>query len=149
MSDLDRFRRLPVTECLQLLSATRIGRVAWNSAGRPQVLPVAYAVHEKRVVFRTSLQGPLAELAEPHPVVFEIDAFDEVMRTGWSVVARGQSAVVREPEDLKDLWSHADPVPWAAGSRNMFIRITPDVLTGRVIIRPVPDEDDDRPRAAP
>jgi hypothetical protein len=39
--------------------------------------------------------------------------------------------------------------PWAAGSRNLIIRIAPDVIAGRVLLRPVPDEDDDRHRATP
>ena len=143
MSDFDRFRRLPASECLHLLTATQVGRVAWNSAQGPQVLPVAYAIHDKRIVFRTSARGPLAELADPHLVAFEVDAFDEVMRTGWSVVARGESAAVKEPEDLRDLWGQADLVPWAAGSRNLFIRINPDVVTGRMLLRPVPEDDDD------
>ena len=98
--------------------------------------------------FRTSARGPLADLADPQPVAFEVDAFDQVMRTGWSVVARGESAAVTEPEDLKDLWGEADLVPWAAGSRHLFIRINPNVVTGRMLLRPVPEDDDDWSRVA-
>lgn len=48
MGDFDRFRPLPVSECLQLLTASRVGRVVWNSTHGPRVLPVAYALHDKR-----------------------------------------------------------------------------------------------------
>jgi uncharacterized protein len=108
MGDFDRFRPLPVSECLQLLTASRVGRVAWNSTHGPRVPPVAYALHDKRILFRTSVRGPLAELADPHAVAFEVDAFDEVMRTGWSVVARGESEAVKEPGDVNDLWGQGE-----------------------------------------
>jgi len=68
---------------------------------------LAYAFHDKRIVFRTSVRGPLAELADPHAVAFEVDALDEVMRTGaWSLEV--SPAAVKEPEDVNDLWRQGD-----------------------------------------
>jgi nitroimidazol reductase NimA-like FMN-containing flavoprotein (pyridoxamine 5'-phosphate oxidase superfamily) len=148
MTNSERFRRLPVSQCLELLAAESVGRVGWNTTVGPQILPVSYALIDRRIVFRTTPDGPLTELSQAQQVAFEIDAFDRALRTGWSVLVRGQSAAATEPEDLFQLWNEADPVPWAPGHRNLFITITTDVITGRVLTRPPGGDSDDEDRMA-
>lgn len=146
MTDSERFSGLPIPQCLELLAAGSIGRVGWNAAVGPQILPVSYAFVDRRIVFRTTPDGPLAELRQAQQVAFEIDAFDPAIRTGWSVLVRGRSAAATEPDDLVHLWGEADPVPWAPGDRSLFITITIEVITGRLLNRPVGGDsrDDDR-----
>ena len=59
--------------CTELLQTQTIGRVAWQAADGPEILPVTYTWHENSVIFRTSPDGPLSELARPTDVAFEID----------------------------------------------------------------------------
>lgn len=128
-----RFGIIPADRCLTLLRGQVIGRVAWAGAEGVQVLPVTYAVAESGIVFRTSPYGPLAELRDRQQVAFEIDGFDPDDRSGWSVVVHGRSRAATDAGDLDELWHASDPVPWAPGTRNLFIVITLDRLTGRTV----------------
>lgn len=132
--DARRFTALPLSECLDRLATATIGRVVWNTVDGPRVLPVTFALYRNQIVFRTSPYGPLAELQTPRAVAFEVDEFDRDTRSGWSVVAQGRSAGARRPDELVELWREADPVPWAAGSRTMFISITTHAVTGRRVL---------------
>jgi nitroimidazol reductase NimA-like FMN-containing flavoprotein (pyridoxamine 5'-phosphate oxidase superfamily) len=133
MTDERTFGPLSSEECRRRLEGGSIGRVAWNTVDGPQVLPVTYAVHNDAVVFRTAAYGPLADLRHVRRVAFEIDEFDAESRTGWSVVVVGQSRAAAKAAELVELWSQADPVPWAPGTRNLFIEIRIDQLSGRSI----------------
>jgi nitroimidazol reductase NimA-like FMN-containing flavoprotein (pyridoxamine 5'-phosphate oxidase superfamily) len=143
--DPGRFQRLSKQECWRLLEAGTIGRVAWQAADGPEVLPVTYAVHDGLIVFRTSAYGPLADLINPRPVAFEIDELDVDSRSGWSVTARGPSRASTRADELVELWARDDPAPWAAGSRTLFIVIVPHTLSGRRISAPRDSEDDPSP----
>ena len=133
MTDERTFGPLSSEECRRRLEGGSIGRVAWNTVDGPQVLPVTYAVHNDAVVFRTAAYGPLADLRHVRRVAFEIDEFDAESRTGWSVVVVGQSRAAAKAAELVELWSQADPVPWAPGTRNLFIEIKPRKISGRSV----------------
>lgn len=120
-------------QCLELLTSRRIGRIAWRAADGMQILPVTFIWFDESIVFRTSPYGLLSELVREADVAFEVDDIDEDGRTGWSVVVHGRARAAAEPEELKRLWQLDDPVPWASGTRNLFIQITPAHLTGRII----------------
>lgn len=124
---LDRSR------CIELLSGRQIGRIAWRAADGIQILPVTYIWYQESIVFRTSPYGTLSELVHEADVAFEVDEIDESGRSGWSVVVRGRARAAAEPEELRQLWRLDDPVPWASGTRNLFIRITPGLITGRTV----------------
>ena len=94
---------------------------------------MTYAVHNDAVVFRTAAYGPMADLRHVRKVAFEIDEIDPATRTGWSVVVSGQSRAAAKADELVELWSRADPVPWAPGTRNLFIEISLDQVSGRSI----------------
>lgn len=129
-----QFTELPENECLQLLAARSIGRIAWTSTTGPIILPVSYVYHRGEVVLRTSPDSDLAELAEQQPVALEVDFLDEATRSGWSILLRG---ICRAPQDVDDLeghWVHSQVKPWAPGDRPLFICITPWSITGRSIV---------------
>ena len=130
------FQGLPQARCLELLAGQTVGRVAWNAPDGPQVLPVSYALDVGNVVFRTSPYGALAQLRDRTNVAFEIDDIDAENGTGWSVVVRGTAQAVLQARHLERLWSSESTVPWAAGTRNLFIAITPRTVTGRIVRRP-------------
>jgi uncharacterized protein len=73
-----RFAEIPKPRCLELLSQKKSGRVAWNAADGPKILPVTYQYWNGMVVFRTAPDGPLAALAQRTRVAFEIDEIDEI-----------------------------------------------------------------------
>ena len=132
-SQQGRFTELNPDRCLELLGSHTVGRIAWQSADGPQILPVTYAYFQGAVVFRTSPYGVLSELIRPTNVAFEVDELDQQLRTGWSVVVRGRAQAVAEPQELTDLWSIKGLVPWASGIRGLFIRITPTRISGRTV----------------
>jgi nitroimidazol reductase NimA-like FMN-containing flavoprotein (pyridoxamine 5'-phosphate oxidase superfamily) len=130
-----RFEPIGRQQCLDLIESHHLGRIAWQAADLPQILPISYAVHQGSVYFRTLPDGLLAELAQPTSVALEVDELDQQTRSGWAVVLHGHSSAVREPDQLADLWASDSLVPWASGDRTLFIRIRPDRIDGRIVQR--------------
>lgn len=134
-----RSRELTAEECQTHLEHATQGRVAWSADGLVHILPISCAVHAGRVTFRTSPYGVLAALEHTSEVAFEVDQIDLATGTGWSVVVQSRAQAVVMSEDLLDLWARPDLVPWAPGTRNVFISITPHHLSGRRVQAPGTD----------
>ena len=66
---------------------------------------------------------------------FEIDDIDELLQSGWRVVAVGEADLVDDPDLLVELWGDQGPKPWAIGLRTQFVRITPTRVTGRRVLQ--------------
>ena len=130
------FEALGRQQCLDLMESHHLGRVAWQAADLPQILPITYAMHEGSAYFRTAPDSILAELAQPTSVALEVDELDEQNRSGWAIVMHGRTSAVSEPDALADLWASDSLVPWATGNRTLFIRIRPERVAGRVVRRP-------------
>jgi uncharacterized protein len=118
-------------ECLRLLAADEIGRLAVVVGRTPTILPVNYHLDGDRVVFRSD-PGTKVDHGLRGPVAFEIDAFDRDTRTGWSVVVTGRLEepppfATREQEQIHSLPVH----PWAGGEKARWLRIVPSRITGR------------------
>ena len=117
-------------ECLRLLAADDIGRLAVVSGGAPIIFPVNYAMDGEAVVIRTD-PGTKLDAGGRAPACFEIDGLDRVRRAGWSVVVTGRLEEVTEfsSRDLarvRELEVH----PWA-GDRSHWLRLAPTAITGR------------------
>jgi hypothetical protein len=93
-------------------------------------------MHEGSAYFRTAPDSTLAELAQPTSVALEVDELDQQNRSGWAIVMHGCTSAVSQPDALADLWASDSLVPWATGSRTLFIRIRPERVAGRVVRRP-------------
>jgi uncharacterized protein len=132
------FVELSRSECEKLLGEHRIGRVGLNAPTGPQILPVTYTYYAQTVVFRTSPYGLLSALERHARVAFEVDDIDEDGQMGWSVLVTGSAEKVTRQYTLTTLWKEG-PVPWASGTRNLFIAITPDSITGRKVRAPFAD----------
>ena len=120
-------------ECLRLLSAQIIGRVAvadFNEA--PLVVPVNFVLDGETVVFRCDYgtKFRVAVLGE-HPVSFQVDGLDLGRRSGWSVLLQGNTTEI----DSSQL-DGPDPRPWAGGEKMHWVRIVPESITGRRIRLP-------------
>lgn len=147
-SDDRQFTSMTEQQCRELLQQCNVGRVAWQAADGPQILPVTYVWHNDSVIFRTSPYGLLSELVRPTDVALEIDELDQSRHSGWSVAVHGRAEAVAEPADVSSLWGVVNLVPWAPGGRNLFIRIVPRRLTGRWLDRRPPEHEPERARLA-
>ncbi|MFG2088644.1 MULTISPECIES: pyridoxamine 5'-phosphate oxidase family protein [unclassified Spirillospora] len=117
-------------ECRDLLARAAIGRIVFTHQALPAIQPVNFAFSDGDIVIRTSRKSRLATAATDTVVAFEIDEFDTGARTGWSVVAVGRARHVADPAAVAGL--EALPLhTWAPGERDHFIRIRPELITGR------------------
>ena len=123
---------LTTSECLDLLSAGVVGRVAVSTPGGPRIVPVNYAMSEGAIIIRTSPYSELATHGPTNLAAFEIDHFDYERHLGWSVVALGriQTLPAAELADLRKVW---EPRPWAGGHRNLYLKLTWREVSGRRI----------------
>jgi nitroimidazol reductase NimA-like FMN-containing flavoprotein (pyridoxamine 5'-phosphate oxidase superfamily) len=125
-------RTLSPAECFNLLEPGGIGRVGFTSADGIMMLPVNFVVTGKTIIFRTAPDTLLALYADAQ-VSFEGDRFDEALHEGWSVLAQGHAHEVADEREVKHLEDRTHLEPWAAGARDVYIRITPTRISGRHI----------------
>jgi uncharacterized protein len=119
-------------ECLALLGVAVIGRIVFTDRALPAVRPVNFVLSGGDIVIRTGPGSKLAAAARDAVVAFEVDDFDAVSGTGWSVVVTGQARVVAGAGELDRL--RALPLwVWAPGERGHFLAIRPELICGRRI----------------
>ena len=75
-------------ECLELLAAKSVGRIAYVGDTGPRILPVNYILSEDCVIFRTVPDGEIFRYALNSTCAFEIDETEEFLRVGME---RGRS----------------------------------------------------------
>jgi len=126
-------RTLSPVECFDLLEPGGIGRVAFTSAGEIMILPVNYAMTGKSIIFRTAPDTLLAVYANAK-VSFEADRLDDARQEGWSVLVHGHAHKVTDERDVKHLEDGTRLEPWAAGARDVYVRIAPTRISGRRIL---------------
>ena len=120
-------------ECISLLATASVGRVGLLVDGRPEVLPVNYALDGDSVLFRTA-EGTALTYATMAVVAFEVDRIDETDRSGWSVLVQGVAHAIGDAIDpTSERLRRLALVTWAPGSRPRWVRIVPDKITGRRI----------------
>jgi nitroimidazol reductase NimA-like FMN-containing flavoprotein (pyridoxamine 5'-phosphate oxidase superfamily) len=123
-------RTLSPAECFDLLEPGGVGRVGFNAADGIMMLPVNFAVSRKSIVFRTAPDTLLAVYADGR-VSFEADHLDEALREGWSVLVHGHAHRITDEREVKRLEARTRLEPWAAGSRDVYVRIAPTRISGR------------------
>lgn len=121
-------------ECLRMLEAEDVGRLAILQGSAPVIFPMNYVLDGESIVFRTA---PGAKLSHgPHSLVaFEIDYLSREERCGWSVVVTGDLEEVTDPAEL-DRLRRLPLDPWAGGVRDHWMRLAPGLITGRRIVTP-------------
>ena len=124
---------LSPVECFDLLEPGGVGRVAFNSAGEIMILPVNFAMTGKTIIFRTAPDTLLALYADAK-VSFEADRLDDALHEGWSVLVHGHAHKVTDERDVKHIEDGAHVEPWAAGARDVYVRIAPTRISGRRIL---------------
>ncbi len=118
-------------ECLDLLASGEVGRVGVVVDGQPLIFPVNYVLDGQFVVVHTDV-GPMLTGASQALVAFEVDGFDAVARSGWSVLVQGMANDVTDALDYAS--EHLQTVefsPWAPGPKPRLLRISATTVTGR------------------
>ncbi|HLK01384.1 MAG TPA: pyridoxamine 5'-phosphate oxidase family protein [Streptosporangiaceae bacterium] len=135
---MTRIETLSERECLELVAGGEVGRIAFTGRYGPAVLPVNYKLTDGLIWFRTALHGVLDEdlrtgiANADYVVAFEVDELDAARRVGWSVLIQGAAHPVSSDAD-RSAADRSGVVSWAGGDRELFVRITPQRVTGRRI----------------
>ena len=119
-------------ECFALLETAPIGRVVYSDRALPVIVPVNFAIDGVDVVIRTGRRSRLATHAAGHVIAFEIDEIDVVSRSGWSVVLTGYLQLVDDPAEVGRL-ERLGLRSWAPSAHDRYLRLRPDLVTGRRI----------------
>ena len=117
-------------ECLELLRAHSLGRVALRIGETPAILPVNYALLDDDVVFRTDPGSKLSAALMRVLVAFEIDHADSATRTGWSVLVTGYVEEIRDAGTLARV-AELGLDPWVVEGRDFVVRIDTRTISGR------------------
>ena len=120
-------------ECLELLAAKSVGRIAYAADYGARILPVNYVLADDSIVFRTVPDGEIFHHALSSVCAFEIDETDEFFESGWSVVVVGRLELATG-DDFDHMRYGKLPQPWATGSRYMFVRLPCTQVSGRRVI---------------
>ena len=120
---------LSTTESWTLLREAVVGRLAVIVDDRPDIFPVNHLVDHGSVVFRTAAGSKLAGAAG-HFVAFEVDGYDRLTASAWSVVMKGEAQEVNRLYDVLEV-IELPLFPWHTAPKPHFIRIEPDSITGR------------------
>jgi hypothetical protein len=103
-----------------------VGRLVGGNNESPVVV-VNYTLRDDDIVVRVDTESPAVTLDTE--VAFEVDAFDERTRSGWSVIVRGMvrdvSATYRSDPSAGDTW--------APGLKGRWIAIEVADVTGRLL----------------
>jgi len=117
--------------CRSLLTSGIVGRVGVCTASGPGIFTVNYAVVDDAIVFRTSPDGVLGTHANGSRIAFQVDHVDYEYHRGWGVLATGRSQVLTRSDDLEHVRAVWDPRPWVGGSRELYVLLAWDELSGR------------------
>ncbi|MCW2528108.1 MAG: Pyridoxamine 5-phosphate oxidase [Pseudonocardiales bacterium] len=127
---------LSVQDCFDFLGRSSIGRLVYLDERGPIAIPVNYVLADQSVVIRVG-GGAKRAAMDQTLLAFEVDHIDDDRRTGWSVILRGTGVVVPNtlvPETLHHMTG--SPLPWAFGIHNVWLKITPDTVTGKRLGEP-------------
>ncbi|WP_120522129.1 pyridoxamine 5'-phosphate oxidase family protein [Arthrobacter celericrescens] len=138
MGDMTKVGKIDFEECYDLLGTGVVGRLAVIVDGHPEIFPVNYVLERRSIVFRTATGKKLWESRKELPAAFEIDGYDPATEEAWSVMVRGGTSMIDDPDEQ----AAADTLglePWQPGPKTHYVRLSPTVLTGRKFKVSAPD----------
>ncbi len=120
-------------ECsLRLLATATLGRIGVTDQALPTILPVNFLYDGERILIRTSAGTKLHAAASGAVVAFEVDDFDALYHSGWSVLVIGRAKELHDRHELAQL--RLEPLPHWAPTDGHVIAIDPAIVSGRRII---------------
>ncbi|MEV2216129.1 pyridoxamine 5'-phosphate oxidase family protein [Streptomyces sp. NPDC050997] len=130
----DGFRELDRQECGRRLVQVPMGRIVYTRQALPAVLPVTFCLDsDGAVLVRTSASSELVSAIDGAVVAFEADEVDAATHSGWSVLVTGAANLVTDPAEHARLL-RTGPRSWVAAPREVFVRIDPELVTGRELL---------------
>jgi nitroimidazol reductase NimA-like FMN-containing flavoprotein (pyridoxamine 5'-phosphate oxidase superfamily) len=113
------------------LRSASYGRLAVSLDGQPDVFPLNFLADESTILIRTE-EGTKVQRVDANPLVaFEVD--DTTPDHAWSVVVKGSAARMDDAAvaaaQRAPLWT------WAPEPKDVFLRIRPTKITGRMFTR--------------
>jgi nitroimidazol reductase NimA-like FMN-containing flavoprotein (pyridoxamine 5'-phosphate oxidase superfamily) len=117
-------------QCLELVQTVPVGRLVFTERALPAVQPVNFQLWKGDVVIRIASGAKLASAVGNLVVAFQTDELDANLRCGWSVTVVGRAELITDAAELVEL-SRIMSQPWVNGTRNYFVRIRTDRVTGR------------------
>jgi uncharacterized protein len=134
MDPNDGYRELGRQECLRLMAKAPIGRIVYTRHALPAVLPVNFTLDgDGAILLRTSAATELVRAIDGAVVAFEADDVDAARHSGWSVVVTGTATVVTDQDEHRRL-ARTGPVSWVPAPQAVFVRIEPELVTGRELL---------------
>ena len=130
---------LSVHECWDLLKSVALGRLVTSVDGRPEIFPVNFVVQRRTVLFRTAEGTKLISAAINNHVVFEADDHD--VAEGWSVIVKGVARSLRTDEQIEEA-ERAGLLSWTAPAKTHYVRVIPEIITGRRFRFDAPQQDE-------
>lgn len=113
------------------LRSKSYGRLAVSFDGQPEIYPVNFLADGSGILIRTE-EGTKLQRIDANPrVAFEVD--DATSERAWSVVVKGTAARM---DDAAVAAAHHTPLwTWAPEPKDVFIRIRPTEVSGRLFNR--------------
>jgi len=129
-SDETSADQLSERECWARLRAEPYNRLAVIGPDGPAIYPINTVVDHATVVFRTTEGSKVDAIRADPRVAFEVDGWDPAEGIAWSV---GITGVAHELVGALEGASavELDVTPWQAGPKPIFIRVTPNSVTGQ------------------
>jgi len=132
LSSGDQVDSLSETECRELLGTRTFGRVGVTSGGLPVILPVRYLYEADAITFRTGSGTKLRAAEQGDVLAFEVDAYDDETKRGWSVLVLGRASVLTTEHEH-------DGIPTLEPSDpdtriNHYVRLGCELITGRRLL---------------
>lgn len=128
-TDRNGLRVLDREECLRRLGRSTIGRVGVTSGALPIILPVNFVVADDEILIRTGDGTKLDNALRDAIVAFEVDDFEPMDHTGWSVVVTGRSRIIDDDDELRQV-DQAPLAHWARTGGHVMA-ISTDLVSGR------------------
>ncbi|ORW84637.1 pyridoxamine 5'-phosphate oxidase [Mycobacterium sp. IEC1808] len=119
---------LPEHECWGLMAGVALGRLVTSVDGVPEIFPVNFVVQHKSILFRTAEGTKLVSTAINNRVLFEVDEHN--VAEGWSVIVKGRARSLRTDEQIQEA-ERAQLLPWLTSEKTHYVRVLPDMVTGR------------------
>lgn len=119
-------------ECLRLMGLATLGRIGVTSGALPVVLPVNFHLDGERILVRTGPGTKLDVATRDAVVAFEVDDFDPIDHTGWSVAVTGTAHAMTDAAELASV--KGQPLArWAPRGDQAVITISTELISGRRI----------------
>ena len=103
-ADEDRlYEALDDATCRQLLGTARTGRLGFTDGALPAILPVPFALRDEHVIIPARQGSSVVSAVRGAVVAVQVDSYDAVTRTGWSVTVLGPTRLLSLAEDVSGL----------------------------------------------